>query len=152
MKIILLLLLPFLAGAARADVITEFGIGWKVPENNVVPLGSSALFHPDCSQVNFAVASNRAYTRENSPHWGKRTASCGGDNPIFIGWPVAFESNWRGPWRWRVGWFHLSHWGDGNPDSPIAQIFGEGDEHELTLDCLCATATFNWTRWSRRRK
>lgn len=130
---LVLLLAPVLASA---DVVTEFGLGVKVRQ--------SVLFHPSCDVVDIPAANP---VRLERGHLGRATASCGGDNPIFVGWPIAYEKD-RGPWRWRVGWFHLSSIGDGG--GRIAELLGSGDGRELSFDCVCATATFNWSQRSRR--
>lgn len=121
---------------AKADVITEFGMGWRSPNTSLV-------LQPYCSQV--AVPD---YLR-NDPtgrHYGRLDASCGGDNPAFIGWPVAWESDWRGSFRYRVGWFHYSNWFDGGRYLP------GGDRHETHMDLLAGTITFNWSKWREQRQ
>lgn len=65
--------------------------------------------------------------------------SCGGDNPLFIGWPIAWQSNFSDVWTIRAGWFHFSHWFDG------------GRDHELHMDCICSTVTLNWSARRRRK-
>lgn len=90
---------------ARADIITEFGGGLKSHSS------TSYVLRDGC------------HTIEGKP--------CGGDNPLFIGWPVAYQTPGG---RFRVGWFHMSHWFDG------------GKDRETHFDCLCASWTFNWAR------
>lgn len=55
--------------------------------------------------------------------------SCGGDNPVFVGWPIA----WEFPNGVRIGYFHQSQWFD--------------NEGELHFDCICASYTINWRRF-----
>lgn len=129
--IYVLLLVPALASA---DIVTEFGLGWKVNQ--------SVVLHPDCNYVHIHDTNPVKFT---ALHLGREHASCGGSNPIFIGWPIAFERE-RDPWRWRVGWFHLSSIADGH--GRFSQWLGS-DRRETHLDCICATATFNWTKWRR---
>ena len=117
------LLLAFCA-PAQADIITEFGIGYKLPS-------SSYLLMPQCKQ---AVVVNPP----DDPRYPD-AYSCGGSFPAFIGWPVAWESDFRGAWKVRVGWFHYSNWFDG------------GRSFETHMDVAAATATFNWSEWRRRK-
>jgi hypothetical protein len=99
--------------AAKADVITEIGGGIESPITN-------PLARPDCTQ---------AFIRRDD---GWHEVGCGGRNPVFIGWPIAWESP-NG--NTRIGWFHMSHWFDGVP-------FNKNPE--LTYNCICATHKFTW--------
>lgn len=130
-KFLLGFLLGFvLAGGcipAKADVITEFGAGYKSFST------TSVVMLPECHHVVIDE------TRPNTPGLNYRGASCGGDNPVFIGWPFAWQSSFSDVWTVRAGWFHLSHWFDG------------GKDRELHMDCACVTATFNWTEWRRAK-
>lgn len=117
-----------LGNYAQADVITEFGGGRKNPST------TSVVMQERCHEVVIVE------TRPDSPDINFRGSSCGGDDPIFSGWPVAYQKDF-GVWTVRAGWFHYSHWFDG------------GRDRELHLDCIpCATVTFNWTKWKDGRK
>lgn len=114
-----------LCGTAQADIITEFGGGLKLDR------GTSVVFRPECRQV---------LTMEGY------LTSCGGDNPVFVGWPIAWEREYNdGVGSLRIGWFHLSHWFDGG------NVIHSGDIHELKLNCLCASWTVNWSQRQRTR-
>lgn len=120
-----LLLLPL---PAFADIVSEFGVGWKLERS------TSYLLLPVCEQATVVV-----------PEWpdnprGSGLWSCGGDNPAFIGFPVAWQSNFSDIWTIKAGWFHYSNWFDG------------GSKHETHMDAIAMTTTFNWSAWKRRRK
>jgi hypothetical protein len=121
---------------AQADIVTEFGMGYKLPS-------TSAVMMPICEQV---LLQGRQLEDPSSPNWGKTHASCGGNNPAFVGWPIAWESSWKGPWRVRAGYFHYSNWFDGGTN-----FTNLGDRHETHMDLAAVTATFNWTRWRKSR-
>lgn len=123
--IALLLVLAF-GRPARADVITDIGVGYKLPTTSVVML-------EDCHEVEIVE------TRPARPDLDYRRASCGGDNPAFIGWPIAWERDF-GVWTLRAGWFHLSHWFDGK------------SRRELHMDAAAVSVTINWSELRRRRK
>jgi hypothetical protein len=127
---VLILTLILLSGHAQAEGewITEFGGGYKIEAT------SSALFHKDCTQAYMRELGNRGWS------------SCGGDNPVFVGWPIMYRTtkNWG---YWQVGWFHQSHWFDGS-----GFVDWGGDAYELHFDCVCATIGFNWSRLNRRSK
>ena len=130
-----LLAAAFLAtSAAHADWISEFGLGVKLPTSSVVLL-------PECDMVALIPGSQIYNERGARP-----TASCGGSNPIFVGWPIAYERDFGGPWRVRGGWFHISSIKDGH--GRMADWL-DGDDRETHMDCLCMTATFNWSRRKR---
>lgn len=132
MRFAALLLLLYATGV-RADWITEFGVAYKLES-----LTSQVLWD-DCSVV--------IITDESLPRGAGNTASCGGDNPAFVGWIIAYE--WEGRdeiWRFRGGAFHLSHWFDGRGS------FNRGDGRELSGTWPAATATFNWSAWLRYRR
>lgn len=120
------LLLMLAVTSAKADIITEFGGGVKLPSTSVLML-------EECHEAQITV------TRPDNPSLNYRTASCGGDNPVFVGWPIAYERDF-GVWSVRAGWFHLSHWFDGKAD------------RELHMDCACVTATINWTERMRKKR
>jgi len=108
---------------ASADVITEFGMGVKIEGT------TSVLLLPQCHLATIIE------TRPDTPRYDYLNASCGGDNPMFVGWPVAYEREFSGGiWRLRAGWFHYSNWFDGKQD------------RETHMDCACVTATFNWSK------
>lgn len=114
-----------LAHEARADerggLITEFGGGIKLPS-------SSYIAQPACKKV--AVVSPEWPANPRPP---PQTFACGGDNPMFAGWPLA----WEFPNGVTLGWWHQSQWFDGH------QWDGSG---ELHVDCLCATWRVRWSR------
>lgn len=121
--VFLIFLLALVFGRpAHADLITELGAGWKLPRS------TSTLLLPEC---HLAVVIE---TRPQTDSIWYRKASCGGDNPAFIGWPIAWEREFRGPWRMRCGWFHYSNWFDG------------GHDRETHMDVAACAATFNWSR------
>lgn len=102
--------------ASAGGLITEFGGGIKLNTTSFPML-------PECKKVVVVDPANNP--RHADPF------SCGGDDPIFIGWPIAWEFD-NGT---KLGWFHYSHWFDGRG--------------ELHLDCVCAS----WTkRWHRRKR
>lgn len=103
---------------ANAEFVTVLGVGLKA--NNF----SSAILDPECDQVFMPARGNRGWS------------SCGGNNPIFVGWPIAYDFG-----NWRVGWFHFSSFFDGG--NSIGSV---GDEHEVHMNCFCATYTVRWTR------
>ena len=118
--------------AAEHSVISEFGVAYKTPSL------TSQVMWPQCSVV--------IITDQALPRGVGNSASCGGDNPAFIGWIAAYE--WEGAdevWRVRAGLFHVSHWFDGG------NVFHGGDTHELFGTWPAVTATFNWTKWARNR-
>lgn len=117
-----LVLLALLAGTAEAGLVTEIGGGWK--DFNT----TSYLMRSDCQK---AVVIDPEFPK--NPR-GSHPYSCGGDNPVFIGWPLAWEFN-NG--NTRVGWFHQSQWFDGRG--------------ELHFDCLCVSHKFDWKQIRRRR-
>ena len=134
-KLIALLLFAL---PAKADWVTEIGIGYKLDV-------SSAILHPKCTLVDIPL-SNPLRSDRNSPHWGRSDASCGGDNPVFIGYPIRWESNMKGPWQWFGGWFHFSSFADGGN-----LLDWGGDRHEVHMDALVIGARFNWSERSRLR-
>lgn len=116
-----LLLLPSIA-AAEGGFITEFGGGWK-----------------DLSSTSYLLRSECIKAVVVDPSWpvnprGGHTFSCGGDQPLFVGWSIAYEWELRRGNRVRLGHFHLSQWFDA--------------AGEIHLDCICSTFTF---RWGKRR-
>lgn len=126
---------------AEADIVTEFGMGWKTPN-------SSLVLQPECTQVRPV---GEIVDSPDSRYFGRRFASCGGNNPAFIGWPIAWQTEGFGKYgafTGRVGWFHYSNWFDGGN---VVSAFG-GDRHETHMDLIAGTITFNWTRWKDGRK
>lgn len=111
---------------SSADVITEFGAGIKLPAS------TSLLLQENCHSATITE------TRPTDPGRDGGLTSCGGDNPVFIGWPIAWEHDF-GVWTVRAGWFHLSHWFDG------------GGDRELHMDCACVTWGINWSERRKRR-
>jgi hypothetical protein len=86
-----------------AGLFTELGGGYK-----------------DFSTTSYILRSECAQIEEEK---------CGGDQPVFIGYPIAWEFK-NG--RTTIGWFHMSHWFDGN-----------GESH---FDCICVTHRFYWKK------
>lgn len=123
MRSIVVGILLLVACSARADIISEIGGGYKLP--------SSEVFSPGCRWV-FIVDADRSVMFDELGR--QKTVQCGGSNPVFVGWPVAWESP-NG--NTRVGWFHMSHWFSGPPFN---------HDNELTLNCLCATHKFHWSK------
>lgn len=97
-------------------LFTEIGLGIKIQ-------GTSRALKPSCSVL---------YDSNGELY------SCGGDNPIFIGWPLA----WEFPRGQRFGWFHMSHWADGRNNPQFLQDMGDG--REIAFNCLCYTHKFEW--------
>lgn len=129
MKLVIAVMLACLlpVNALKADVITEFGAGVKSPGT------TSVLMRKECHLATIIE------TKPDTPSLDYRDASCGGDDPIFIGWPIAWEKD-LGVWTVRAGWFHFSHWFDGKSD------------RELHMDAAAVTAKFNWSKHHERRK
>jgi hypothetical protein len=115
----LLALLPRTASAERG-FITEFGAGYKNERS------TSIVMMEDCHEV-WVVR-----TKPDRPDLNYRPASCGGDNPIFVGWPIAYEWSIGDVYRLRTGWFHYSHWFDGSKG------------RETHMDALAITLTVKW--------
>lgn len=131
-KAFLALLILLLLSPAKADVITEFGMGYKVPTT------TSVVMLPSCHIVRLT---GPIYNDPDSDHYGREYASCGGDDPIFVGWPIAYQSDFKDEiWMVRAGWYHFSHWFDG------------GQDRELHMDAVAVTTTFNWTKFFEKRK
>lgn len=105
---------------ASADVVTEFGFGYKVSDT------TSFVLQERCHTAEKLKLANGEIF-----HHGVR--SCGGDNPLFIGWPIAYEHEFDGPWTVRAGWFHMSHWFDG------------GADREVHMDAAVVSFKFNWS-------
>lgn len=136
---LLCLFMLFLSSRAQADIVTEWGWGVKLPHS------TSAILLPICQQVHLTGWQQNS---PDSPNFGKGLSSCGGDNPAFIGWPIAWESDWFGKrdgFKLRGGWFHYSNWFDGG------KYLQGGDSHETSMDMAAFTITFNWTNWARNR-
>jgi len=114
----------FLSGTAHAGMFTELGGGIGIPKND--------LFSPACVwAVPLDIHGQPLKDQYNNPG---RTVACGGRNPVFIGWPIAWES---ANGNTRVGWFHKSNLFDGPPFN---------HNSELPFDCICASHKFRWSR------
>lgn len=132
-------LLLCLATAAQADIVTEFGMGWKIEP-------TSYLLMPSCMRAQVV-----APDWPTNPRPPPQTYSCGGDNPAFIGWPIAWQSAAKGQYgayTVRAGWFHYSNWFDGGE---LQGVTSTGDRYETYANMLAATVTFNWSAWRRGR-
>ena len=125
--VVLFVGLLLLATCARADVVSEFGMGYKMPYT------TSVVMLPQCHVV-------VPLGVDGSPVLGRKSASCGGDNPAFVGWPIAWEKDFDGPLSIRAGWFHYSNWFDG------------GRGRETHMDLAAVTLTVNWSEWLTRRR
>lgn len=119
-----LALLALLAFPAHADLITEIGGGIK--------FGASYAVDPRCSTL--------IVPGKTTPEGAIVTVPCGGDDPVFVGWPIA----WDFPNGLRFGLFHYSNWFDGGE----AVWFG-GDKNETNFNCLCVSKTIHWRRHRR---
>ena len=123
MRTIVALLTTLLCAPAQAQrLITELGGGLKVSQ------GSSYLMMPDCKK---AMVVDPLWPE--NPHPPPQVFSCGGDNPVFVGWVLA----WEFPSGIKLGYFHQSQWLD--------------REGEMKFNCLCASGTIDWTRRWRNR-
>lgn len=124
----LLLAVLWVAENAHADVISDIGMGVKLER------ATSTLLLPNCHTAQVIE------TRPDTPSINYRLSSCGGDNPTFIGWPIAWEREYvNGALRFRGGWFHYSNWFDG------------GSGRETHMDVAAASVTINWSQWKRNR-
>lgn len=120
------LIVATIAGKARADVISEIGMGVKMERT------TSVVMLPVCHTAQITE------TKPATPSLDFRVSSCGGDNPAFIGWPIAWEREYaNGAVRFRGGWFHYSNWFDG------------GRDRETHMDLAAVALTFNWTQMRR---
>lgn len=115
-------------GSAHADLVTEIGGGIKFNE--------SAVLDPRCRQVVIYDARG-GFAVDSDTGNPTRSAPCGGDNPAFIGWPLA----WDFPQGLRFGWFHYSNLLDGRE---LSHLTSTGDRFETSLNCLCFTKAFHW--------
>jgi hypothetical protein len=125
--VMLLVLCLGFAKPARAEgsLVTEVGMGYKIEAT------TSTVLLPDCHRV--TGIEFQPEQREGDESWGRVSASCGGDNPVFIGWPLAYEwESKTGALRWRAGWFHYSHWFDGHSD------------RETHFDAAAVSVTIVW--------
>jgi hypothetical protein len=123
------LLCAALAAPAHADIVSEFGMGVKMPS-------TSYLLVPSCDQ---AIVIQPEWPE--NPRGLSDPYSCGGDNPAFVGWPIAYEREFlNGALRFRGGWFHYSNWFDG------------GRSFETHADIAAASVTVNWSQIKRNRK
>jgi hypothetical protein len=114
---VLLLLLPMTA-AAEGGFITEIGGGFKDLRS------TSYLLRSECIKAVVIDPTWPANPR------GYQAYSCGGDNPVFVGWPIAYEWDLRRGNSVRLGYFHLSQWFD--------------NAGEVHLDCFCSSFTIRW--------
>jgi hypothetical protein len=120
LRIAALLLSSLLASPAFASggFISEVGMGYKVDRT------TSIVLLPECE-----TALVRAPSALDIDY---RVSSCGGDNPAFVGWPIAYEWDVGEYYSVRAGWFHMSHWFDG------------GSDRETHVDMLAITVTIHW--------
>lgn len=138
--VIFTIALALIFGASRcahADVITEIGMAYKLEGGQ-----TSQLLWPSC---------RKAYVTPQYADVPRAPglASCGGDNPAFIGWVLAWQSKELGPRKGimvRAGAFHFSHWFDGG------NYFNGGDDSELHGTWPAVTVTLNWSNMIRNRK
>jgi hypothetical protein len=103
--------------ARNGEFVTEFGMGYKLSNTSIVLL-------PECETA--------LISSPTEPKYDYRRASCGGDFPAFIGWPIAYEWQVGEVYSVRVGWFHYSNWFDG------------GRDHESHMDLVAAVLTVHW--------
>jgi len=112
---VLMVILGLFSSAHAGTLFTEVGGGVKVA-------GTSAIAMPECVTV-----------------WqAADELSCGGDNPMAVGWLLAWEFD--NP-NLRVGWLHISHWLDGRRGP---RFLRRGDASELAINCICVTYRHNW--------
>ena len=118
-KLVVLALVGILAGTStKADIISELGAGIKVP------VSTSYVMLPVCEKVQVVVP-------PDSPRPPPQMYSCGGNNPAFIGWPIAYQREFLdGRLVFRGGWFHYSNW---------------FDKRETHMDIVATTVTINWS-------
>lgn len=112
------------------DFVTTLGMAYKDFES------TSLVAHSDCHKVKPVgeIVQNPA-----SQFYGRSDTSCGGDNPAFVGYPIAIEREFRdGAFELRIGWFHQSQWFDAGA--------------ELHIDMVSVEATFNWSQMRRNRE
>ena len=115
MKLAILLSLLVALPANAGAFFSEIGGGWK--DFNT----TSYILRSPCKKVVVIVP-------QDNPRWGDEW-SCGGDQPVFIGYPIAFTFANE---RTTIGWFHMSNWMD-----------NDGETH---FDCVCVTHRFYWRR------
>lgn len=120
--LILIIVLLTASNALAGEFITELGGGFMERQK------SSYILTQDCKSV--VVINPTTSPREiHFPY------SCGGDDPLFIGWPIAYEFN-NG--NTRIGWFHYSHWFD--------------NRGETQFNCLCASHKITWKNFKRNKR
>lgn len=128
---LILLALLFKQDLAHADIITELGGGAQIDSY------TSAVLDTRCLSSVLYTSKSPSFVRDDQGRI--RTVPCGGGNPLFVGWPIAYQSP---DGRWRVGLFHMSHWLQGPPFNR---------EAETSINCLCASWTINWSAIRRER-
>lgn len=141
-----LLLLPLQASADKLwpkwDRITVIGVDWKLNTSSYIAL-------PKCNTVETTTPWPLDPRGRPQPIVIDQTKqiqeafgaySCGGDNPMFHGYPFALERSWKnGLIRLRVGApvFHTSQWFDGTG--------------ELHIDAFSGELTINWSQRKRNK-
>lgn len=111
------------------DIVSRIGFAYKDLHNN------SFLVQSACKKA--AVFVPRDYP--DNPRPFPQLYSCGGDNPAFVGYPIALKREWRkGAFSAVFGLFHQSQWFD---NSGEIQWTGPAAEFEL-----------NWSQMKRNRR
>lgn len=144
MMIRLLLALAVLAVGTKAsagEFLTEVGMGVKLEKSTsflLLPACHTALVtapkwpdNPRGAGGEFLADGSHITTPNGA--W-----SCGGDDPTFIGWPIAYEWDVGKHYSVRAGWFHYSNWFDG------------GHDRETHMDVIAMTVTIHWGSFGRR--
>jgi hypothetical protein len=103
-------------------MFSELGGGYKFAQSEVLESTCLHVFLVDAKDQQFLF----------DEQGRQKTVKCGGAQPIFVGWPVAWESP-NG--NTRIGWFHMSHWRSGAPFNK---------DPEITFNCVCASHKFTW--------
>lgn len=121
-KLLVLGMLLLATVTAKADIISEFGGGYKTQMSQVM--------NDQCHYVQIVEADNGF---KFDLQGRVKTTPCGGSQPIFVGWPIAWENEIGNV---RVGWFHMSHYRTGPPFN---------HDPEISFNCICATYKIDWT-------
>lgn len=121
---VLLMTALLLSTQSKADIISEIGGGVTLPY-------TSEVMSPQCQYV-FVVQGKAGFQFDGQGR--QKTLPCGGSDPVFVGWPIAWES---ANGNTRVGWFHFSHWFSGVPFNR---------DSETSYNCLCASHKFHWRK------
>lgn len=115
------------ADLPKWDIVSSAGMAYK----GIPAFNSSYTIREDCKKVSVVVP------QDNPRRSG--LYSCGGDEPAFVGYPIAFKRKWLGGLiETKFGIFHQSQWFDGKGET---QWTGPSVEME-----------FNWSEWRRRRR